>query len=72
MHTDMPLFRSSPSLWEVLQENQSNLQFDPQLLGSWMWYIEQYHNYLVIQNTGTCTETNFIQHAIDVKGVSCK
>jgi len=32
---DVPLLRSSPSLGKVLQENQSKLYFDPQLLGSW-------------------------------------
>ena len=36
MACDVPLLRSSPSLGEVLHENQSNLCFDPQLLGSWV------------------------------------
>ena len=36
MVCDVPLLRSSPSLGEVLHENQSNLHFDPQLLGSWV------------------------------------
>ena len=31
---DVPLFRSIPSVREVLHENQFNLHFDPQLLGS--------------------------------------
>ena len=30
------LFRSDPSLGEVLHENWFNLYFDPQLLGSWV------------------------------------
>ena len=34
MVCDMPLLSSSPSLGEVLHENQSNLHSDPQLLGS--------------------------------------
>ena len=33
---DVPLIRSSPCLGEVLHENQSNLKFDPQMLGSWV------------------------------------
>jgi len=36
MACDMPLLSSSPSLGEVLHENQSNLHFDPQLLCSWV------------------------------------
>ena len=35
MVCDVPLLRSSPSLGKVLQENQSKLYIDPQLLGSW-------------------------------------
>jgi len=33
---DVPLLRSSPSLWEVLHEEGCNLHFDPQLHGSWV------------------------------------
>jgi len=36
MVCNVPMLRSSPSLGEVLHENLSNLQFDPQLLGSWL------------------------------------
>ena len=36
MTCNVPTLRSSPSLGEVLHENLSNLQFDPQLLGSWV------------------------------------
>ena len=35
MVCNVPLLRSSPYLGEVLHENQSNLHFEPQLLGSW-------------------------------------
>ena len=36
MVCDGSLLRSSPSLGEVLHGNQSNIHFDPQLLGSWV------------------------------------
>jgi len=36
MVCDVPLLRSSPSLGEVLHENQFNLHFDPRLLYSWV------------------------------------
>ena len=36
MACDVPLLRSCPSLEEVQHENQSNIHFGPQLLGSWV------------------------------------